>query len=495
MSISQLFLAINSHLTRCADFSEHLDYFDPYSVAALDFSEYGLKIKQILESVYTDGITGLDNIEVKGQNIVGTFSDYISPALTNTFSFEITPENVGYALQSDTNISFSSDTQTKADRNGKIRSCTPGKTFACGARCQAIGTPCNNQGLSENLQKIQAEIVNSKHTAKTEGITDSKIDQKSAASKINSGDIQLSDPRFHIVDDKKSLRQLSQPWEETLAIMTARTAGKFWGLEQSLKVTQSAIEASTNKISEYQKAINRSDADLNADQAKYVRDTYGNTPESLKKAESALLTPEKLEKDRNSTRSRLQSRIDDEHTKIVELKDDYQRLNLDLEDKNKNHAERKSKFDSYGLGQVSEEKIDDSANISRAVLQFINSSNSKVVGVVDSKGNLQASFSYTANKQGVHIDYLASSPWNLMSGHPNQTKGAGTSAIEAAIHLSHKSGGKGRVGLDALPNAVPFYEKMGFKRKNIGEIGLPEMVLSSKDSEILLQKLGSKHNV
>lgn len=492
MSISQLFLAINSHLIRCADFSEPLDYFDPYSVSALDFSEYGLKIKQILESVYTDGITGLGNVSVKGQNIVGTFSDYISPTLTNKFSFEITPKNVSYALLSDTNISFSSDTQTKADRNGKTRSCTPGKTFACGARCQAIGTPCNNQGLADNLQKIQSEIVNSKHTTKTEGVTDSKIDQKHASSKIDSDDIKLSDPRFNLVVDKKSLRQLSKPWEETLDIMSA---GKFGETEDSLKATQSSIEESTNKISDYQKSINRSDADLDADQIKYVRDTYGDTPESLKKAESVLLTPEKLEKDRNSTRSRLQSRIDDEHTKIKEFNDDHQRLSLDLDQKNKTYAERKAKFDSYGLDKVDEEKIDDSASISKAVLQYINRGNSKVAGVVDSKGNLQASFSYTANKQGVHIDYLASSPWNLMAGHPNQTKGAGTSAIESAIHLSHKSGGKGRVELFALPNAVPFYEKMGFKRKNVAEEGLPEMILSSKDSEILLQKLGSKHNV
>ena len=175
MSIYQLFLSVNSHLVRSTDFSEPLNYFDPYPLSVLDFSESGLKIKQMLESVYTDGITGLDNVEVKGKNIVGTFSDYISPTLTNKFSFEITPDNVSYQLINPGSANYSesldfarvakpkavvdSALQTKADKSGRTRNCTTGKTMPCGARCQAIGKPCKGQPLAPELKQVQAEVV------------------------------------------------------------------------------------------------------------------------------------------------------------------------------------------------------------------------------------------------------------------------------------------------------------------------------------------------
>ena len=175
MSVVNLFQNIAGLLSSNLNFSEPSLFNDSdyFSLAALDFSESGLKIKQILESVYTDGITGLDDVEVKGQNIVGTFSDYISPALTNKFSFEITPDNVNYQIINPGATSYSesldfatvakpivdSALKTKADKSGRTRNCTTGKTMPCGARCQAIGKPCKGQPLAPELKQVQADVI------------------------------------------------------------------------------------------------------------------------------------------------------------------------------------------------------------------------------------------------------------------------------------------------------------------------------------------------
>ena len=178
MSISQLFLSVDFHLKQTTDFAEPLNYLDPYPLSTLDFSESGLKIKQIIESVYTDGITRLDNIEVKGQNIVGTFSDYISPTLTNKFSFEITPDNVSYQLINPGSASYSeyldfakpnaiasTGAKTKADKSGRTRSCNPEKSITCGASCIQKGKKCSGQSLTPELKQAQKEIISSKTKA------------------------------------------------------------------------------------------------------------------------------------------------------------------------------------------------------------------------------------------------------------------------------------------------------------------------------------------
>ena len=187
MSISQLFLSVDFHIRQTTDFAETVNYLDPYPLSTLDFSESGLKIKQILESVYTDGITGLSDIQVKGKNIVGTFSDYISPTLTNKFSFEITPDNVSYQLINPGSTSYSeyvdfakpnatasTGAKTKADKAGRTRSCNPEKSITCGASCIQKGKKCNGQTLDPELKQVQAEVVNSQTKAEVEPKATSK---------------------------------------------------------------------------------------------------------------------------------------------------------------------------------------------------------------------------------------------------------------------------------------------------------------------------------
>lgn len=63
----------------------------------------------------------------------------------------------------------------------------------------------------------------------------------------------------------------------------------------------------------------------------------------------------------------------------------------------------------------------------------------------------------------VYVKYLESAPWNLkaMTATP-RFSAVGARLMEAAARESVDAGFGGRVGLHALPNAVPFYQRCGF---------------------------------
>lgn len=175
MSISTLFANLSNHLSTGLNFSEALlDDGLFWQLAHLDFSESGLKVKRILESVYLDGITGLEEVKVEGQNIVGVFLDYVSPTLTRRFNFIITPNDVSYQMvNTGAETQFSeylefvkvatpkvakTGAKSKATKSGKARQCTEGKSHPCGATCISVSKKCK-QPLSENLKDLQQEIV------------------------------------------------------------------------------------------------------------------------------------------------------------------------------------------------------------------------------------------------------------------------------------------------------------------------------------------------
>ena len=173
MSISTLFLNLSQHHFNLEFGESILDDGMFWELSQLDFSESGLKVKKILESVYLDGITGLEDVKVDGKNITGIFLDYVSPSLTRRFKFTITPNDVNYQMA---NLSqdFSeyldyakvktpkvakTGAKTKAGKSGKTRQCTEGKSFACGATCLPISKKCRSNPMSEDLKSIQKEIV------------------------------------------------------------------------------------------------------------------------------------------------------------------------------------------------------------------------------------------------------------------------------------------------------------------------------------------------
>jgi hypothetical protein len=65
-------------------------------------------------------------------------------------------------------------------------------------------------------------------------------------------------------------------------------------------------------------------------------------------------------------------------------------------------------------------------------------------------------------KSLIYVDYLATAPWNRPKLQcPPDYKGVGTSLFTLALSQSFDFEYKGRIGLHSLPDAEPFYRKLG----------------------------------
>jgi hypothetical protein len=165
-------------------------------------------------------------------------------------------------------------------------------------------------------------------------------------------------------------------------------------------------------------------------------------------------------------------------------------LKQDLTDATKRVAAAQKEYAKSPVKGLPRKRIEAVLAITGAITYELSSKTSTLSGVVDKDGNLQAAFSYTKKRDCVYVDYLASAPWNVIPNHANATKGAGTSAIEQAVRISQESGRRGRVRLQALPDAVPFYEKVGFTAdKEQDEPTLLSMTLSSTAATTFLEKI------
>lgn len=112
-------------------------------------------------------------------------------------------------------------------------------------------------------------------------------------------------------------------------------------------------------------------------------------------------------------------------------------------------------------------------------------------GVVDRNGKLQAAYAYSETSGGYYVDYLASAPWNSLSDHPDKKAGAGTSAIEGLVKDAISKNKKGEIELTALPDAVPFYEKVGFIVTYDSEF--PDMKLNEKNAKKFISQQDKKN--
>jgi hypothetical protein len=112
--------------------------------------------------------------------------------------------------------------------------------------------------------------------------------------------------------------------------------------------------------------------------------------------------------------------------------------------------------------------------------------NADHIAVVDSKGLTQAAMAYTHSKdKGFKVEFLATAPWNLQKEHPNKQKGSGAKAIVEAIKKSKELGYGGKISLEALGGAIPFYEHLGF------DVDLNSCTISPKNADKLLKKYGT----
>lgn len=144
------------------------------------------------------------------------------------------------------------------------------------------------------------------------------------------------------------------------------------------------------------------------------------------------------------------------------------------------------------VSQIDRDRLSAATSIVDTMLSMKSDKNVTFGGVVDRDGNLQATYTYSPTSSGYYIDFLASAPWNCLPEHPNKKTGAGASAIEGLIKEAILKKKKGTIELIALPNAVPFYKKVGFTTKD-DITQLPNMKLDSANAKKFIEQQGFKH--
>lgn len=132
-------------------------------------------------------------------------------------------------------------------------------------------------------------------------------------------------------------------------------------------------------------------------------------------------------------------------------------------------------------------KMRDNQHISEAILNRHDLQDVGNIVVSDSRGNPQSVLLYDKEQYGdsIYVSWLATAPWNIYDpSEEKSVKGAGAKAIIQAVKESMKQGLEGKITLESLPDAVPFYEHLGFKKQRVGK----NMVLSPEAAQNLLKK-------
>lgn len=148
--------------------------------------------------------------------------------------------------------------------------------------------------------------------------------------------------------------------------------------------------------------------------------------------------------------------------------------------------------DSKNIKRLDEKRIQAATDIIENLFDMMEDENANFGGIVDSKGNLQSAYISKETPNGYYVDFLASAPWNCLPDHPNKKTGAGASAIEALVKdaISKK---EGQIELFAVLNAVPFYEKIGFKRKQDKSLQNRDLILNKENAMKFLEEQNKKN--
>lgn len=111
--------------------------------------------------------------------------------------------------------------------------------------------------------------------------------------------------------------------------------------------------------------------------------------------------------------------------------------------------------------------------------------NISTTALKDDNGNIQgyylANSDKSKSKKALYIEALGTNPQNII----NEVKGVGKQIIYNAIKESAEKGFNGKISLTALPDAVPFYEAVGFKKSGSGK---HDFDLSEEDAKAFMSK-------
>lgn len=534
MSLGILFLKLSHHINKKSliNFSEiGVDLFAGiYNLYSLDFTETGKLLKNLIEVTFGEGITGLEDIEVKGDNIIGVFLEQPSPSVTRRFEFKVTPSEVNYRLldfketlttaQFVEWVEFTATNRTSVSANkikggdeikyksGVTKYCTPGKTYACGNRCVAEGSPCKDV-MDDQQKQLRDEIVKRAAASETDIIKQTPEASDTIPTTVrNSKDLQ---PRTILtpVRDKKVLREKFKDWENEVELMKEVLYAKT--LKDSMKNLEATIKQTTDRKREH--FILPEGLSLGDELGKKVRDYHSR---NLK------ITEEVRGSDRwyrfNGDRSigfiseesngffgvsltRLGvgnlatmpfAQIDTAKTFLTDVAEEYASRRLiptaladeALQDIKQQLKDHRKKISRNPYKKTKPDILEDNIWIGAEVAAAVSDKSGNVLAMIDENGNLQSAANYSYESDHIYVDFLATAPWNL--GQENRTtKGSGARVLAEIANLSFKKGKKGKIKLTALDNARPFYEHIGF-------IDEGKYSLSTEAANKLIEKYGKR---
>ncbi|MEH1789641.1 MAG: hypothetical protein V7L23_29825 [Nostoc sp.] len=183
------------------------------SLFPLNFDETGNQIKEILESTYTDGITGLQDVKNDGKQITGIFLDQVSPTVTKQYKFTITPDNLSYQLENPDDLKTSDFAEiefaaTKMFGQSKKPKNCPNST-PCGIGCIKKGLQCRKKTTPQQKEAITSLIDKGKGSSKATATTSIPAIKKTTASKNDIPDAKKE--RIALKTDKKQAKSSSSP--------------------------------------------------------------------------------------------------------------------------------------------------------------------------------------------------------------------------------------------------------------------------------------------
>ncbi|WP_052672547.1 GNAT family protein [Aliterella atlantica] len=109
-------------------------------------------------------------------------------------------------------------------------------------------------------------------------------------------------------------------------------------------------------------------------------------------------------------------------------------------------------------------------------------------GVRDDRGNLQAGAIVIDMDDHLFVEYLVTAPWNVTQDSPLSVKKAATALMAQLALESDTNGHFGRILLYAIPDAIEFYQKIGFIETGEGSPNAPEMELTIAAARRLINR-------
>ncbi len=109
-------------------------------------------------------------------------------------------------------------------------------------------------------------------------------------------------------------------------------------------------------------------------------------------------------------------------------------------------------------------------------------------GVRDDQGNLQAGAIVIDMDDHLFVEYLVTAPWNVTQDSPLSVKKAATALMAKLALESDTNGHFGRILLYAIPDAIEFYQKIGFIETGEGSPNAPEMELTIAAARRLINR-------